>query len=80
MKLEVSGKVKYRCTISNENAIKLLDYSKQHGISLEDAVWALYESGIINIYDMSDEIDYSTEGILVSELEENEEEYYNLSD
>lgn len=79
MKVEAVATVYYTCSLSDEDSQKVLDYIKDNPEEFEfmsgkekivKAVEMLYEEDEIDLYQFSDESDFSTEEIRWSEFEE----------
>lgn len=78
-KVEAVATVYYTCSLSDEDGKKVLDYIKENPEEFEfmsdkekivKAVEALYEEDEIDLYQFSDESDFSTEEIKWSEFED----------
>ena len=78
-KVEAVATVYYTCTLSNEDGKKVLDYIKQNPDEFEfmqdeekitKAVKMLYGEDEIDLYQFSNESDFSTEEIRWSEFED----------
>lgn len=79
MKVEAVATVYYTCSLSDEDSQKVLDYIKDNPEEFEymsdkekivKAAEMLYEEDEIDLYQFSDESDFSTEEIRWSEFEE----------
>lgn len=79
MKVEAVATVYYTCSLSGEDSQKVLGYIKDNPEEFEfmsdkekivKATEMLYEEGEIDLYQFSDESDFSTEEIRWSEFEE----------
>jgi hypothetical protein len=53
----VETKVTYACRLSEEDEQKIRDYIEDTGLSIENAIMALYAEGEIDLYKNSTEID-----------------------
>ncbi len=78
-KVEAVATVYYTCSLSDEDGQKVLDYIKENPEEFEfmsdkekiiSAAEKLYEDGEIDLYQFSDESDFSTEEIRWSEFED----------
>ena len=79
MKVEAVATVYYTCSLSDEDSQKVLDYIKDNPEEFEfmsdkekivKAAEMLYEEDEIDLYQCSEESDFSTEEIRWSEFEE----------
>lgn len=53
----VETKVTYACQLNEEDEQKIRDYIEDTGLSIENAIMALYAEGEIDLYKNSTEID-----------------------
>lgn len=79
MKIEAVATMYYTCSLSDDDTQKVLDYIKNNPEEFEymsdkekivKAAEMLYEEDEIDLYQFSDESDFSTEEIRWSEFEE----------
>ena len=63
MNVTVTATVQYVCSLDDTKADKIKEYAEQNDCTLEEAVWALYTDGALNLYADSIESDFSTERI-----------------
>ena len=61
--VEVTATVQYTCTLSEDDSEKVKEYAEENNCEWTEAVFALYNSGEINLYNKSTESDFSTDVI-----------------
>ena len=63
MNVTVTATVQYVCFLNNAKACRVKAYAEENDCTLEEAVWALYTDGMLDLYDDSTESDFTTESI-----------------